>query len=59
MQAKQPLMQLLKLSPVLEDEPLAHGWPQVLERYREFPTLERMVWASLTESQKKIIKRLR
>lgn len=55
MQAKQPLMQLLKLSPVLEDEALAHGWPQVLERYREFPTMEIMVLASLTESQEKII----
>ena len=55
MQAKQPLMQLLKLSPVLEDEALAHGWPQVLERYREFPTMEIIVLASLTESQEKII----
>lgn len=57
-QVKQPLMQLLKLSPMLTEEALARAWPQMLEKYREFPTMETIVLASLIESQEKITKGL-
>lgn len=57
-QLKQPLLQLLILPYVLENEVLVYGWPQVLEKYREFPAMEIMVLASLTESQEKIMKGL-